>query len=171
MWYGIFMDIAEKLATGSKCSKLKVGCLIVKNKRIISSGVNGTPSGYINCCDRYPNGIITEEDKNDHYRWSKLYEIHAEMNAMISASNSGIKIKDADVYVTTFPCTECLKNLTQLGIKNIYFSEFYKSQTYEDTYDSIIYGNENNVRFFIRRDEYSFVIIHKYNLDNFLKNG
>ena len=77
------------------------GAVIVKDGRILSTGYNGTPSGYINCCDYWDNKYTKE-----HHEWSKLYEIHAEMNAIIWAAREGISIKDATIYVTLEPCSE-----------------------------------------------------------------
>lgn len=151
MWHKIFMDIACNLKDGSKCAKTHVGCIIVKNNRIISSGVNGTPSGFINCCDKYPNGINTPELREEHHLWSKLHETHAEMNAILSAAKEGISIKDSYMFTTTIPCNECLKNMIQLGVKKIFFKDFYE------------YGNDTHTLTFL--NEVS-IDIYKYN-----KNG
>ncbi len=124
----IFIKIATEIASASKCVSKQVGAVIVKDGRILSTGYNGTPPGYVNCCD-YWDGEYTSE----HHEWSKTYEIHAEMNAIIWAARKGISIEDATIYVTLEPCSECSKNLIASGIKRI----VYKTP-YEHTHSEII---------------------------------
>ena len=116
-----FINIAHELASASKCVSKQVGAVIVKNGRILSTGYNGTPSGYTNCCDHW-NGEYTSE----HHEWSKTYEIHAEMNAIIWAAREGISIKDATIYVTLEPCSDCSKNIIASGIKRIVYDKSYE---------------------------------------------
>jgi len=123
-----FLNIAKEISSASKCVSKQVGAVIVKNGRILSTGYNGTPPGYQNCCD-YWDGKYTK----DHHEWSKTYEIHAEMNAIIWAAREGISIKDATIYVTLEPCSECSKNLIASGIKRIVYAK-----SYEHTDSSII---------------------------------
>jgi len=123
-----FINIATELATASKCVSKQVGAVIVKDGRILSTGYNGTPPGFINCCD-YWDGKYTPE----HHEWSKTYEIHAEMNAIIWAAREGISIEGATIYVTLEPCSECSKNLIASGIKRIVYAK-----KYEHTHSEII---------------------------------
>ncbi|RLA75601.1 MAG: dCMP deaminase [Epsilonproteobacteria bacterium] len=116
-----FINIAHELATASKCVSKHVGAVIVKDGRILSTGYNGTPPGFQNCCD-YWNGEYTSE----HHEWSKTYEIHAEMNAIIWAAREGISIGGATIYVTLEPCSECSKNLIASGIKRIVYDKAYE---------------------------------------------
>ncbi len=116
-----FINIAFEIASASKCVSKQVGAVIVKDGRILSTGYNGTPAGYVNCCD-YWNGEYTKE----HYDWSKTYEIHAEMNAIIWAARKGISIEGATIYVTLEPCSECSKNLIASGIKRIVYAKRYE---------------------------------------------
>ncbi len=116
-----FINIALEIATASKCVSKQVGAVIVKDGRILSTGYNGTPAGYENCCDHW-NGEYTKE----HHEWSKTYEIHAEMNAIIWAARKGISIEDATIYVTLEPCSECSKNLIASGIKRIVYLKEYE---------------------------------------------
>lgn len=123
-----FINIAHEIATASKCVSKQVGAVIVKDGRILSTGYNGTPSGYTNCCE-YWDGKYTKE----HHEWSKTYEIHAEMNALIWAAREGISVKGATIYVTLEPCSECSKNIIASGIKRIVYD-----RAYEHTNSSII---------------------------------
>ncbi len=116
-----FINIAKEIATASKCVSKKVGAVIVKDGRILSTGYNGTPSGYINCRDYWDN-----EYTKEHHEWSKTYEIHAEMNAIIWAAREGISINGATIYVTLEPCSECSKNLIASGIKRIVYDKAYE---------------------------------------------
>ena len=116
-----FINIAKEIATASKCVSKQVGAVIVKEGRILSTGYNGTPAGYTNCKDHW-NGEYTK----DHHDWSKTYEIHAEMNALIWAARKGISIEGATIYVTLEPCSECSKNLIAAGIKEIVYDRAYE---------------------------------------------
>ena len=123
-----FINIATELASASKCVSKQVGAVIVKDGRILSTGYNGTPAGFTNCVDHW-DGEYTKE----HHEWSKTYEIHAEMNAIIWAARKGISIEEATIYVTLEPCSECSKNRIASGIKRI----VYKTP-YEHTHSSTI---------------------------------
>jgi dCMP deaminase len=116
-----FINIALELATASKCVSKQVGAVIVKNGRILSTGYNGTPAGYTNCCEHWGDQYTSE-----HHEWSKTYEIHAEMNAIIWAAREGISIKDATIYVTLEPCSDCSKNIIASGIKRIVYDKSYE---------------------------------------------
>ena len=123
-----FINIARELATASKCVSKQVCALIVKDGRILSTGYNGTPAGFKNCCDYWDNKYTPE-----HHEWSKTYEIHAEMNAIIWAAREGISIEGATIYVTLEPCSECSKNVIASGIKRIVYEK-----PYEHTHSEVI---------------------------------
>ncbi len=116
-----FINIAHEISKASKCVSKQVGAVIVKDGRILSTGYNGTPSGYTNCRDHW-SGEYTKE----HHDWSKTYEIHAEMNALIWAARKGISIESATIYVTLEPCADCSKNLIAAGIKRIVYDKAYE---------------------------------------------
>jgi len=116
-----FINIAKEISGASKCVSKQVGAVIVKDGRILSTGYNGTPAGYKNCCDHW-EGQYTSE----HHNWSKTYEIHAEMNAIIWAARKGISIEGATIYVTLEPCADCSKNIIQSGIKRIVYEKSYE---------------------------------------------
>ncbi len=130
-----FINIAHEIAKASKCVSKHVGAVIVKDGRILSTGYNGTPAGYENCCDHW-NGEYTKE----HHEWSKTYEIHAEMNAIIWAARKGISIEGATIYVSLEPCSECSKNLIAAGIKKIVYDKAYE-HTNSDIVSSFIKNN------------------------------
>ena len=130
-----FINIAFEIASASKCVSKQVGAVIVKDGRILSSGYNGTPAGFMNCRDHW-DGEYTSE----HHEWSKTYEIHAEMNAIIWAARKGISIEGATIYVTLEPCSECSKNLIASGIKRIIYAKSYE-HTQSDVISKFIEDN------------------------------
>lgn len=121
-----FINIAHEIASASKCVSKQVGAVIVKEGRILSTGYNGTPTGFTNCSAHW-KGEYTAE----HHEWSKTYEIHAEMNAIIWAARKGISIENATIYVTLEPCSECSKNLIASGIKRIVYDKPYEKNNSE----------------------------------------
>ena len=123
-----FMQIAYNIANESKAIKRKVGAIIVKDNNIIAVGYNGTPSGFDNSCEEecckgvagagtYKNHLITRPEV-----------LHAESNAIAKCARSVNSSEGADIYTTTCPRLECAKMIIQAGIKNVYYSEEYKSQ-------------------------------------------
>jgi len=123
----MFINIAKEYAELSNCVSFKVGAVIVKNDRIVSSGYNGCPSGTYNCSELFP-----DYDKNNpehtkkHHQFSEKFEIHSEMNALLFSAKTGISIDGGTLYCTLLPCNNCLKNICQSGIKRIVYKEIYK---------------------------------------------
>lgn len=137
----LFMDVAERTSTESSCISKKVGCVIVKDNRIISMGYNGTPSDYINCDEHFKDKQWMVQDnlwRQHHHRWSDIHEIHAEMNAIMFAAKNGIPIDGATLYCTLFPCQHCLKNLLQCGIKKIIYRDEYDLGQYDQDFLTFI---------------------------------
>ena len=116
-----FLETACNLGKKSKCVSKKVGCVIVKDGRIISMGYNGTPRGFKNCCDVHSENFNREK----HHEWSNIYEIHAEMNSLLFAAKVGISTNGATLYSTLQPCNQCLKNIIQAGIVRIVYNGDY----------------------------------------------
>jgi dCMP deaminase len=108
-----YLRMARIWAENSYCKRRQVGALIVKDKRIISDGYNGTPSGFENVC----------EDENNV---TKPYVLHAEANAITKVAASSNSSKDATIYVTSAPCIECAKLIIQAGIKRVVYSDVYR---------------------------------------------
>tara|TARA_B110000879_G_C10823756_1_gene375117 strand:- start:136 stop:606 length:471 start_codon:yes stop_codon:yes gene_type:complete len=106
----------------SNCKKRKVGCIIVKDNRVLSTGMNGTPTGFVNCldggCDRCNDNTIQSGEKLD-----QCICIHAEDNALLEVER--YKIFDSSIYCTSFPCLSCTKKILQCKIKNIYYLQTY----------------------------------------------
>jgi dCMP deaminase len=121
-----FLKTAYLLGQQSKCVSKKVGAIIVHEKRIISTGYNGTPSKFKNC-----NEIFDEKnfDREEHHKWSKIYETHSEMNALMYAAKNDIGVDNAEIYTILQPCDDCLKNIIAAGIKKIYYVYTYDKAT------------------------------------------
>lgn len=108
-----YLRMAHIWAENSYCNRRKVGCLVVKNKMIISDGYNGTPSGFENIC----------EDENNV---TKPYVLHAEANAITKLARSSNNSDNATLYVTASPCMECAKLIVQAGIRRVVYGENYR---------------------------------------------
>jgi dCMP deaminase len=130
----VYLNIAKELATLSHCVSHKVGVIAVLDGRILATGINGTPKGSINCDALFDEATVhsSEEERNAHYEWSKKNEIHGEMNLIIFCAKHGIKLEGATLYSTLQPCYECVKNLTQVGIKVIVYSKIYDKNPDQD---------------------------------------
>ncbi len=136
-WNKTFIDIVEVLAKRSLCLKLKTAAIIVKDTQIISIGYNGTYSKCIECNEfwkeehkknnltiSFDEWLNTEEFKDMHREWSKLYEVHAEANAL-----ANIKRADANncvMYTLYAPCDACAKAIKAYGIQLVYYKHKYK---------------------------------------------
>ena len=130
-WMGIAKLIAEN---ESKCISHKVGAVIVKNDRIVSTGYNGTPSKQPNCCDinshLVHNGefqnFVSDEAKHEHHNWSQLNELHAEHNAIMFASPEDRK--GSTLYCTLQPCQQCSVLIAGSGISTVvYETEYHRT--------------------------------------------
>jgi len=133
-----FLNIACEIANLSNCVSYEVGCVIVKDGRIITQGYNGSPSGFINCCEIFGPDF----DREEHHRWSDNFEIHAEMNAILFAAKHGIMIEGTTIYCSVQPCHPCLKHLIGVGVKRVVYATPYDKANYTDeTYEMIKKGN------------------------------
>ena len=122
-WDEYFMSIAQVVATRSNCMKRKVAAIIVKDRRIISTGYNGTPRGVRNCneggCERCNSN--TESGKN-------LVDCvcsHGEENAIVQSAYHGIGIKGSGIYTTFSPCLLCTKMIINSGIGEVVYNAEY----------------------------------------------
>lgn len=122
------------VAQESHCVSWKVGAIISKDGRIISTGYNGTPAGcsHANCDDHAKKsgwldsyGKLRGMYRQAHNEWSKANEIHAELNAILYAAKTGQSIDGAEMHVTVSPCPDCAKAIAQSGIKRVVYNELY----------------------------------------------
>jgi dCMP deaminase len=111
-----YIRMAVEWAKLSHAKRAQVGAIIVKDRRIISDGFNGAPSGFSNMC----------EDDNNKTFW---YVLHAEANAILKCAQSTNSCKDSTLYVTLSPCKECSKLIVQAGIKTVIYKELYRDSS------------------------------------------
>ncbi len=119
-WDQYFMAQSVLLSMRSTCSRLSVGATIVRDKRIIAGGYNGSVSGDVHCIDE---GCYMVEGHC-------VRTIHAEMNAILQCAKFGVPTENAEIYVTHFPCLQCTKMILQAGIKKIHYLTDYRNDTY-----------------------------------------
>jgi len=122
-YHSYFATIAEETARLSTAKKLKVGCVIVKDDRILSVGYNGTPSGWDNECEE----IKEQHDIGTTMLFTKQEVIHAEANALMKICTSTESSKGASLFVTHYPCVHCAKLIYQAGISEVYYINDYNA--------------------------------------------
>ena len=122
-WDRYFMDITTFVARRSTCLRRSVGASIVKDKRILSTGYNGAPSGLKHCLEI---GCLREKMRVASGERHELCRgIHAEQNAIIQAAYHGVSIRAAALYCTNLPCSICAKMIINAGINKIYYLDGY----------------------------------------------
>lgn len=115
-WHHYFMGFAEQASERATCDRLRVGCVLVKDKRIISTGYNGSLPAQPHCNE------IGHLMIDNHC----LRTCHAEVNCLYQAAKFGISVDGATCYCNWHPCLECLKALIASGIKKIYYKDVYR---------------------------------------------
>lgn len=122
-WDEYFMDIAHVVAKRSNCRRRQVAALIVLEKRIISTGYNGTPRGIRNCfaggCPRCAGDPKSGADLGD------CVCCHAEENAIVQAAYHGISVRGGTIYSTVTPCLMCAKMIINAGLDEVVYEHEY----------------------------------------------
>lgn len=123
------MDMACKVSSWSSCARggRQVGAVITKNKRILTTGYNGAPSGVMSCvekgeCMRDKLGVVSGT------RQELCYAVHAEQNAIIQAARLGVSVDGATLYCTHQPCTICAKMIVNSGISRVVYMKPYPDE-------------------------------------------
>lgn len=125
-WNDYFKEIARTVATRSTCLRRKTGAVVVRDKRILTTGYNGAPSGIKHCIDA---GCLRDElGIPSGQRHELCRGLHAEQNAILQAALHGVSLKDAVIYTTHQPCVLCAKMIINVGIKKIYYIEPYPDE-------------------------------------------
>jgi dCMP deaminase len=115
------MRIAEVVASRSTCLRRKAGAVLVKDKRILSTGYNGVPKGLPHCED---TGCPREKyESGTHHELCRA--VHSEQNAIVQAAIHGVSIEGATLYCTYQPCTLCAKMLINAGITRVVYRDDY----------------------------------------------
>lgn len=110
-----YMEVTQVISKSSKCCRLQVGAVIVKEGRIVSTGYNGLPSGYNDSVCNFSCPGCEET-------------IHAEMNAILFAAKKGISTEGATMYITHAPCTNCAKHIVNSGIIRVIYLNDYRDR-------------------------------------------
>ena len=123
-WDKRFMEMAHVIAGWASCyqENRKIGAVIVKNKRIMTTGYNGAPAGVKTCVER---GECLRRKMNipSGQRQELCYAVHAEQNAIIQAAKLGVSIDGATLYCTHQPCVMCAKMIVNSGIVRVVYQE------------------------------------------------
>jgi len=120
-----FMKIAEVVSERSTCIKRKVGAVLIKNYHILSTGYNGSPSGFTHCT---PETCVRQNLKSGE-KPELCRGVHAEINCIIQAAIHGTSIQgNTALYSTHFPCMNCLKLIINAGIKRLVYKEGYNME-------------------------------------------
>ena len=122
-WTNYFKQIATVTATRSPCKRLQVGCVLVKENRIIAQGYNG-----------FLPGCIHESKMRDGH---EMATIHAEQNAISDCAKRGVNCNDSTAYITHYPCINCMKILCSSGINKINYIHNYNNDELVDYFSNI----------------------------------
>ncbi len=145
-WDSYFMQLAQVVAGRSTCLRRQVGAVMVKDRQILSTGYNGSPSGLIHCdeigCLRQSLNVRSGE------RMEICRAVHAEQNALIQAAKHGVAIAGADLYSTHQPCVQCTKMLINVGIRRVVYIHPYPDtladvMAREADLELILFGEED----------------------------
>ena len=118
------MHLTEEVAEWSSCIRRQVGAIIVREKRVMTTGYNGAPAGIRSCVER--GECLREKKKIPSGTHAELcYAAHAEQNAIIQAARYGININGATLYCTHQPCVICAKMIINAGIARVVYKEGY----------------------------------------------
>ncbi len=117
-WDAYFMDITFQVARRSTCDRARVGAVVVKDKRILTTGYNGSPAGLPHC-DEIGHLIVAGHC---------VRTLHAEQNAIIQAALHGVSVAGSTIYVTHQPCLTCAKMIINAGIKRVAFAGHYPDE-------------------------------------------
>jgi len=144
-WDDYYINIAWVVSSRSSCLRRSVGALIVMERRIVSTGYNGTPFGVTNCdeggCPRCASATVSGAG----YDWCLC--VHAEQNAIALAARQGTATDGASLYVTLRPCFGCLKEAVQAGIHEIVYDQpFDYDADLEAAYQTLLAGSSIALR-------------------------
>ncbi|MTF38730.1 deoxycytidylate deaminase [Cyanobacterium aponinum] len=124
-WDEYFMLMAKLASTRSTCLAFPVGAVIVKDRQVLATGYNGSPSGSAHCTAQ---GYCYEGLSScDASKTLPSRAVHAEANAIAQAARHGIATQGATIYVTLEPCIACLKLIISAGIREVFYETNFNS--------------------------------------------
>ncbi len=126
-WDEYFMNLTQFVAKRATCTRKKLGAVLVKNKRIVATGYNGSPSGQPHCDDKGCFVVPTTQivDGQEIARDHCIRTLHAEQNAIMQCALNGIPTDGSTLYVMYNPCYQCAKMVIAAGIKRVVFDADY----------------------------------------------
>jgi len=129
-WDEYFLELARLVSKRSTCLRRQVGAVLVKDKKILTTGYNGAPSGTKHCTDI---GCLREKMKIPSGERHELCRgLHAEQNVLLQAALHGTSTKGSTLYITNQPCMICAKMLINAGIKEIVIADGYPDKLAKD---------------------------------------
>ena len=123
-WDRYFLDLCEAVSKRATCDRGKAGCVIVKDKRIMTTGYVGSPAGLPHC-DEVGHDMRRLLNENGTVSQHCVRTLHAEQNAIIQAAKFGIPIKDSTLYCKMTPCRRCAMIIITSGIKRVVCEKHY----------------------------------------------
>jgi dCMP deaminase len=139
-----FMRIAMAVRSRANCTGRRVGAIVVRDRRILSTGYNGTPTAMVNCEDGGCHRCAHPEDYPPGEAYDVCICVHAEQNALLAAARFGVAVEGCTVYTTLQPCFGCLKELLQASVREVCYLTPWESR-FRDQYDALVdrLGREN----------------------------
>lgn len=130
-WDSYFMHFADLAAMRSNCMKRRVGCVIVKDNRVVATGYNGTPRGFTNCNEGGCYRCNHPDFGTSGVGLSTCLCLHAEENALLEAGRSRVE-ENSVLYCNTCPCLTCSIKIVQVGITEVIYSQSYSMDEYSE---------------------------------------
>jgi len=131
-WDEYFMEITRQVAERATCIRREVGAIVVKDRRILTTGYNGVPVGIRHCV---PGNCIREQMKiRSGERHELCRGVHAEQNAIIQGALHGVSVRGGVMYCTNLPCAICAKMIINAGIVEVVYGGVYSDAMSEDLF-------------------------------------
>ena len=124
-WDDYYIEMAELVATRSGCLSRQVGCVLVKDNEVLATGYNSTIPGMLPCKER---DFCLREGCASGADLQNCFAVHAEQSVLCQCAKLGVSCRDATLYLTTQPCSTCLKMLIQAGVKRIIYRDPYPDE-------------------------------------------
>ena len=123
-WDEYFMEITKMVGSRGTCDRGRAGCVITRDKKIISTGYVGSPAG-LKHCDEIGHEMNTVVHEDNHESRHCIRTAHAEQNAIVQAARFGVSVDSSTLYCKMTPCYACAKMIINAGIKRVVCEEDY----------------------------------------------
>jgi len=168
-WNDYFMLLAKIVSSRSTCNVVKVGCVLINDKQILSTGYNGSVPGYKHCSD-FGDKFCYIKESEDILRYNFCLANHAEMNVIAQAAKTGVSVKDSVLYTTYSPCLSCMKSLLVAGIRKVYYEKRFLTGNTETDKQLDVYAKENFLIFEEYRVSMDYITKIKRDLGSLTSN-